>query len=104
MGGLWELPGGAFGGRTAPMRALRRSLRTQLGIEAEGLQRVGHVEHVFSHRKLKLFVFRGECAHGRVRRKGFEAHRWVAPATLASLPHGATTRKALALLNQGSPQ
>lgn len=101
MGGLWELPGGEFEGRTAPMRALRRSLHTRLGVEALGLQRVGRVEHLFSHRRLRLFVFRGECAPGRVSRTGFEAHRWVGPNTLASLPHGAATRKALALLNEG---
>ena len=101
MGGLWELPGGEFEGRVAPMRALRSALRARLGVEALGLQRVGVVDHLFSHRRLRLFVFRGECAPGRVSRTGFDAHRWVGPGTLASLPHGAATRKALALLKEG---
>ena len=104
MGGLWELPGAEFEGRTAPMRALRSTLRARLGLEALGLKRVGHVEHLFSHRRLRLFVFRGECAPGRVSRTGFDAHRWVRPGDIASLPHGAATRKALALLKEGLEQ
>lgn len=101
MGGLWELPGGECTGQRAPARALRHSLRDHFGIEVTGLRRVGHIEHVFSHRKLRLFVFRGECAGGRIRRKGFDAHRWVKPSSLASLPRGAATRKALSLLDSG---
>ena len=104
MGGLWELPGGEFTGQTAPARALRIALQKGLGIEARALRRVGRVEHQFTHRRLQLFVFRGECAPGRVSRSGFDAHRWVAPGRLASLPHGAATRKALALLKEGTPR
>lgn len=104
MGGLWELPGGACEAREDPRHALRRALRGGLGIDPARLERVGHVEHVFTHRKLTLHLFRGHHAGGRVRRRGFDAHQWVAPAALAGLPHGAATRKARALFeDRGSP-
>ena len=98
LGGLWELPGGECREDEAPSQALERSLRENLRLEAREVQRVGEVRHVFSHRKLSLFVFRGRPAPGRVQRFDVEAHRWVAPNALASLPCGGPTRKALALL------
>jgi hypothetical protein len=33
----------------------------------------------------------------RVRLRGFDAHRWVAPASLGGLPQSNLTRKALSL-------
>jgi hypothetical protein len=36
-----------------------------------------------------------------VRLGGFDAHRWLAPAQLAGLPHSAVMRKALAQLELG---
>lgn len=98
LGGLWELPGGECREGEAPSQALRRGLRKTLRLEARKVKRVGEVQHVFSHRKLSLFVFRGNPAPGRVRRCEVEAHRWVRPSALASLPCGGPTRKALALL------
>ena len=40
-----------------------------------------------------------EEARGRVRRQGFDAHRWLSPGGLAALPHGGATQKALSLLD-----
>ena len=100
MGGLWELPGGDCKQREKPGDALKRALRGGLGIEAMQIERIGQVQHVFSHRKLKLHVFRAAHARGRIRRTGFDAHQWLPPAALGGLPHGAATRKALALLTQ----
>jgi hypothetical protein len=51
---------------------------------------------------LRLHVFRCETSD-RVRRAApdhFEAHEWVMDGTLDDRPHGATTRKALALLRR----
>jgi hypothetical protein len=49
-----------------------------------------------------LHVFRAAGVSGRVKRRGFDAHRWLAPSGLAALPHGGPTRKALALLGEAS--
>ena len=105
MGGLWELPGGECQRGEKPIDALQRILRATLHLELSHIDRVGSVTHAFSHRALRLHIFRCE-ATGRVKRSTFnhfDAHDWLTPGQLAKRPHGATTRKALALLAGLSP-
>jgi len=99
MGGLWELPWAERRRGETSAEALRRVLLERLGLEVHQLERVGVVEHLFSHRSLRLHLFRCDRPRGRVRRRGFVSHRWITPEEFASLPHGAATRKALALLS-----
>jgi len=101
LGGLWELPGGPLVASEAPEQGLARCLRESVGLLVERAIRVGEVEHVFTHRRLRLHVFRCEGVSGRVRLDGFDAHVWVPPAGVGRLGHGAPTRKALALLGAG---
>ena len=103
MGGLWELPGGDCAPKEKPDAALRRSVQEGLGLEVENIEAAGHVKHVFTHRTLRLHVFRCSEARGRVRRQGFDAHRWLSPRALAALPHGGATHKALSLLDVSEP-
>jgi len=98
LGGLWELPGGDLQPRERPARGLRRALGERLGLAVDGVRRLGTVDHVFTHRRLRLHIYRCDTVSGRVRREGFDAHRWLAPGALGGLPQGAATRKALALL------
>ncbi len=100
LGGLWELPGGALSPGEKPRVGAVRSLREGLGLEPAGLRRVGSVEHVFTHRRMQLHVFRGEAPPGRVRRRGFDAHRWARPEELAALPGSAVLAKVLRLLGE----
>jgi A/G-specific adenine glycosylase len=101
LGGLWDLPGADLAAGERPAAGAERALRERVGLAARSVRRAGEVEHVFTHRALRLHVFRADGDAGRVRRDGFDAHRWVAPAALAKLPHGALTAKALALLGVG---
>jgi len=101
LGGLWDLPGGDLAARERPADGLRRALRERVGLEVGALERLGCVEHVFTHRRLRLHVYRCEAAPGRVRLDGFDAHRWVGQAALRALPAGNLTRKALALVDAG---
>jgi len=105
LGGMWELPGGAIEDGTGAEQALRRHLAQRLGLVVGHAERVGEIEHVFTHRRLRLHVFRCGPASGRVRRSDLPAHRWLSPAAIAKLPHGGPTRKALALLGHahGTP-
>ena len=100
MGGLWELPGDDLAPREAPARGLRRALRERVGLDVGLLRKAGSVEHVFTHRRLRLHVYRCEAQGGRVRLAGPDAHRWLAPSGLARLPQASLTRKALGLLLQ----
>jgi A/G-specific adenine glycosylase len=96
LGGLWELPGGELHDGEAPARAVARSLREGLGLPASTPEPLGAIEHAFTHRLLRLHVYRAKAGAGRIRRVGWDAHRWVSQAALAALPLGGPTRKALA--------
>jgi A/G-specific adenine glycosylase len=104
LGGLWELPGGELGSREGAASGLARVLQESVGLKAEAFEQVGTVEHGFTHRKLRLHVFRCDGVTGRVRLRGLAAHRWLAPAGLSGLAQGGPTRKALALLNGSGGQ
>ena len=104
LGGMWELPGGEIDDDASAEQALRRHLAQRLGLALTHAERVGEVEHVFTHRRLRLHVFRCGPASGRVRRSDFASHRWLSPAAIAKLPHGGPTRKALALLGDRPAQ
>jgi A/G-specific adenine glycosylase len=98
LGGLWELPGGDLERREDLAAGLVRNLRERVGLAIRGVEYAGAVEHAFTHRRLRLHLFRCDQPRGRTRLDGFDAHRWLAPGSLCELPHGAVTRKALALL------
>jgi A/G-specific adenine glycosylase len=102
MGGMWDLPGGAMAPGESADDALERSLREGVGLATGDAEPVGEVEHVFTHLRLRLHVFRCGAPTGRVRLRGFDAHRWLPPGAVAELPHGGPTRKALALLESAS--
>jgi len=105
MAGLWELPGGEIGPGDEPKEELARVLREAVGLEILGAEAVGAIEHLFTHRRLTLDVFRARLRPaGRVRRTGYVAHRWVAPSTVLDLAHAGPTRKALALLGETDEQ
>ncbi len=102
LGGLWELPGGELARREPPRAGLVRALRERVGLSVERSERTGVVEHGFTHRTLRLHVFRCDSVKGRTRLAGFDAHRWLAPEALFGLPQGAVTRKALRLVLRGA--
>ena len=101
LGGLWELPGGELQNGEAPGDGLRRALAETVGLKLLGAEAVASVEHLFTHRRLRLHVFRAAGVEGRVRREGFAEHRWLGASALAALPQGGPTRKALAALGVG---
>ncbi len=98
LGGLWDLPGGELQSDESPAAGLTRVLRERVGLSVSRASKVGSVEHIFTHRKLKLHVFRCNTRTVRARLDGFDGHRWLAPASIATLPHSALTDKVLDLL------
>lgn len=97
LGGLWGLPGGELRRGESPEAGLLRVLHESLGLAARDTVSLGTVRHLFTHRSLRLHVFRARAEPGRVRRSGFDAHRWVSRRGLLALPQGAVTRRALEL-------
>ena len=99
MAGLWELPGGDIELKDEGKEQIARVLRERVGIDILRSESVGEVQHLFTHRRLKLEIFRSALApEARVRRNGYVAHRWIKPAALLELAHAGSTRKALKLL------
>jgi A/G-specific adenine glycosylase len=98
LGSMWELPGGPVEDHSSAEEALQHHLARGLGLTLTHVDRIGEIEHLFTHRRLRLQVYRCRPAAGRVRRRGLAAHRWVSPAAIAKLPHGGPTRKALELV------
>ena len=104
LGGLWELPGDDLAEKEAPDAGIVRGLRERVGLEIAEPKKLGSIEHVFTHRLLRLHVYRSDGApNGRTKLSGFDAYKWLSPASLEKLPQGAVTKKALALL-AGSPK
>lgn len=101
LGGLWDLPGGeVVDGESAP-EALQRCLLEGVGLRVDSLEPLGAIQQAFTHRDLTLQVFRCGSPSGRVRLRGFDAHRWLAPTALRRLPQGRATREALELAAPG---
>jgi A/G-specific adenine glycosylase len=99
MAGLWELPGGLLEDGDEAKDHAARILREVVGLEVRELERIGRIEHVFTHRRLELEVFRAKALPGsRARIEGFTAHRWLEADELLALAHAGSTRKALTLL------
>jgi A/G-specific adenine glycosylase len=97
LAGMWELPGGELLPGERPADALSARLRERVGLRIAESHALGPVEHVFTHLRLRLHVFRCGTASGRVRLRGPASHRWLAADALRALPQGGPTRKALAL-------
>ena len=99
MAGLWELPGGELDPREEAKERVAAILEERVGLTTRGHQEVGSVEHLFTHRRLRLDVFRCRADRGdRVRLADVVAHRWIRPEALLELAHSGSTRKALTLL------
>jgi len=103
LGGLWELPGGDLELREDPAAGWTRNLRERAGLSVARPEYVGSIEHLFTHRRLELHLFRSDPPVGRTRVTGFDAHRWLAPRAFAELPISTLTRKALAALEMPLP-
>jgi A/G-specific adenine glycosylase len=98
LGGLWDLPGGDLAAGETPRAGLTRALRERAGLEITRVSAIGSIEHVFTHRRLTLHVYRANTSTDRIRLDGFAGHKWLSPRTFSSLPHATLTAKALDLL------
>jgi A/G-specific adenine glycosylase len=104
LGGLWELPGGDIELCEDPADGWSRALRERVGLTVDRTEYVGAVDHVFTHRRLELHLFRADPPAGRTRLDGFDAHRWLSPRALVELPTSTLTRKALAMFEAPLPR
>lgn len=95
LAGLWELPARELdsGQGCAP-----HDVAAAFGVSIFTPQRVGIVQHVFTHRRLEREIWLAEFASGRVKRDKHTAHCWLTPAKLDELALATVDRKTLALV------
>jgi A/G-specific adenine glycosylase len=98
LGGLWDLPGGDLVAGELPRAGLTRALRERVGLEIARASVIGSIEHVFTHRKLTLHLYRASTSTDRIRLDGFAGHKWLLPRRFSTLPHATLTAKALDLV------
>ncbi len=96
LGGLWEVPGGDWPERVSAPAALEQVWRERVGVTIEVGERLGEVEHIFTHRKLRLVVHGIEVTEGEPAARGYPELRWVDHASVSSLPLSRLTQKVLA--------
>lgn len=92
LGGLWELPGVEGG----DPQALAASIAERAGLRTGAPERIGTLEHSFTHRALTLTLLRLKPEAGRLRAARGSA-RFCGPDQLQELPLSALTRKTLRL-------
>jgi A/G-specific adenine glycosylase len=97
LAGMWQLPDVAARADCGRRELLKAHLRERLGLECEVSAGAGTVDHVFTHRTMRIEVFRCRRVGGRARCSG-EQTRWVRPTDLAGLPLARVDRKVLGLL------
>jgi A/G-specific adenine glycosylase len=97
LGGLWELPGGELEHPARDAASVAALLGARTGLALERVEPAGRLEHLFTHRRLRLRVYRARARSGRVRLDGWDRHRWVSMRGFGALPLGSVSRRAFAL-------
>ena len=77
LGGMWELPGAEIDPGAKPAAVVSAAVKQCAGLEVKAGALLGEVEHVFTHRRLRVFIYRCAYVGGRVRRRRHVAARWV---------------------------
>jgi A/G-specific adenine glycosylase len=101
LAGLWEVPGGEWPPRSRPESSLTRAWRTRLGVQVSPGDVLGEVEHVFTHRRLRLQIRAIEACDGEPTALGYPEIRWARPDELGGLPLSRLTQKVLETVGYG---
>jgi 8-oxo-dGTP diphosphatase len=98
LGGLWEFPGGKREQAETFEACLRRELQEELGIEAEPVEVVERLTHVYPEKTVYLVFFRCIWRRGEPKALGCQALAWVQRTDLRRYTFPDADSKLLALL------
>lgn len=94
LGGLWELPGGVVTPPDARSATLAKHVRRRVGLRITVGAPLGEFTHTFTHRRLRLWVYRATIARGGARvRVG--SRRWLPPERFQELACATIDRRVL---------
>ena len=97
LGGLWTLPGSEFES-AADAQRVAAALRAEFGLAVDELRKLGRIDHVFTHRRLRLDVYAGVTIGGRLKRGRHTRSAWALPAAWRRYAFASVDQKALALV------
>lgn len=98
LAGLWEFPGGKCEAGEAPVDALARELREELGIVVESARPLIAIPHRYPEQDILLDVWQVSKWSGTLHPHEGQAFAWVEPATLEQVPMPPADRPAIAAL------
>lgn len=100
LGGLWEFPGGKREPTETFEQCLARELQEELGIEAQVLDLVESLTHVYPEKTVNLKFFRCRLQKNEPRALGCPAFAWVNQSELANYRFPAADARLLSRLGQ----
>jgi 8-oxo-dGTP diphosphatase len=86
MAGCWEFPGGKVESGEQPLRALRRELDEELGIDVRHAEPLLDLVHDYPDKRVLLDVWRVVSYAGEASSREGQVLRWVAAADLDAVP------------------
>ena len=98
LAGAWEFPGGKVEPGEAPVEALARELREELGIQIQGAEPLVSVPQAYPGKRIVLDVYEVPAFTGTARGLEKQALAWAPPDKLASYPMPPADRPVVAAL------
>ncbi|RMF79126.1 MAG: hypothetical protein D6744_09375, partial [Planctomycetota bacterium] len=93
LGGLWELPGVEVDRSASVREQLAAGLQSRFSVRATVQTELGAVEHTFTHRRLRVRVWRCTTRSRRPVASDHACAAWFAPERIAALPLATVDRK-----------
>lgn len=86
LAGHWEFPGGKIDAGEAPLDALRRELREEIGIDVESARALISVPWTYPEKRIVLDAWRVDGYSGTPHAREAQALQWIAIDALSALP------------------
>jgi A/G-specific adenine glycosylase len=105
LGGLWKFPGGTRKPRESLEKALKRTIRDELGIKVDVQKPMTAVKHAYTHFRITLHAYQCRSNGGRPKALSCLRWQWTPPSDFALYPFSRADQKimeATGLLTPGS--
>ena len=98
LGGLWELPGGKKNKNEKNQECLKREIKEELGILIDVGEKIGEVQHVYSHFKINLLGYTCKHKKGNPKPLASQKIKWVDLKSINDFAFPRSTIKLLSLI------
>ena len=98
LAGLWEFPGGKVENKESLERALKREIKEECGIIPIIKEKIGCVEHSYSHFSISLNCF--HCIESDKKIRFSKNGAWITNKEIASYPFPRANHKLFSLINK----